>query len=170
MSHKNPRKAIIFVNGELSNPEKLRPYIQSADWIICANGGTRHAITLGVTPNIIVGDLDSLSPDLYRRLKTAGVQFETHPADKDQTDLELALQVAIHHGIEAIDLIAVMGGRVDQSLANLMLLARPEWASVQIRAITENEVIYPIRGESTVTLKGSIDDTLSLVPLAAQIS
>jgi len=54
------KRIIIFANGDLPNPEKARALIHADDLIIAADGGTRHALALGLTPNVIIGDLDSL--------------------------------------------------------------------------------------------------------------
>ena len=120
-------RAIILANGPLPNPEAAQRYIRAGDWLICADGGTRHALTLGLIPDVVIGDLDSLEPQFKAELESQGVRFEVYPADKDQTDLELALELAVAAGVRQIDILAVQGGRLDQSLANLLLLTRPAW-------------------------------------------
>ena len=72
-------------------------------------------------------------------MEAAGVRFEVHPSRKDETDLELALQLAIAEGANDIEILAMLGGRLDQSLANLLLLTRGEWASAQIRVTEGNQ-------------------------------
>ena len=163
-------RTIIFANGILSQPEQLRRHLRSTDRIICADGGTRHALALDLTPDVIVGDLDSLEPQLQQQLRAAGVRFETHPVRKDETDLELAIRLAIAEGATEVLLVTVLGGRLDQSLANLMLLARPEWASIQLRAIEGREFAWPVQGGQSVTIDGQPGDTLSLVPLSPQVT
>lgn len=163
-------RAIIFANGVLNRPEQLRRHLQPTDRIICADGGTQHALALGLTPDVVIGDLDSLEPAVQAELQAAGVRFETFPVRKDETDLELAIGLAIAEGAAAIDLVAVLGGRLDQTLANLMLLTRPEWAKVKLRAIEEAEIAWPARGGEIVTITGAPGDTLSLVPLSPQVT
>jgi thiamine pyrophosphokinase len=164
IAHTLPR-TIIIANGHLADPAMARSLIRADDQIICANGGVHHARVMGVTPDIIVGDLDSLDPGLRTELEVAGVRFEVHPTHKDQTDLELALHLAIAEGATEIEILAMLGGRIDQSLANLLLLTRPEWASAQVRVTEGTQTVWPVRGGREMTISGRVGDLLSLVPL-----
>jgi thiamine pyrophosphokinase len=123
---------------------------------------------MGITPDVIVGDLDSLDPDLCGELETSGVRFEVHPPRKDETDLELALRLAIAEGAEEIEILAMLGGRIDQSLANLLLLARPEWASAWVRVVEGDQTAWLVRGGQEITIEGNCGNLLSLVPLTPQ--
>jgi thiamine pyrophosphokinase len=163
-------RVIIFANGILNQPERLRRHLRPTDRIFCADGGTRHALALNLIPHVVVGDMDSLDFDLQSKLEAAGVRFEIHPAGKDETDLELAIRLAIAEGATEVDLLAVLGGRLDQSLANLMLLAQPEWASIRLRAIEGDETAWAVRGGQTVTIEGTAGDALSLVPLTPRVT
>ena len=163
-------RAVIITNGHLADPAGARQHIRAGDWVICADGGARHARAMGLVPDVVVGDLDSIDPGLHAELEAAGARFEVHPARKDETDLELALRLAAAGGAAEIDVLAVLGGRLDQSLANLLLLARPEWASAEVRVIEGNEVAWPVRGGQTTTVAGAMGDTLSLVPLTPTVT
>jgi thiamine pyrophosphokinase len=143
----------------------VRRHIRPGDRLICVDGGTHHAWGLHLTPDVVVGDLDSLDPALRTKLEAAGVRFEVYPAHKNETDLELALRLAVAEGATQVDVVAVLGGRLDQSLANLLLLARPEWMDVQMRVIEGNETAWPLWGGQATTVHGRVGDTLSLVPL-----
>jgi thiamine pyrophosphokinase len=125
---------------------------------------------MGLTPAVVIGDMDSLDPDRRAELEASGVRFEVHPVDKDETDLELALRLAIAEGATEIDVLAVLGGRLDQSLANLLLLTRPEWEPVRVRAIAGNEMAWPVRSGQKVIIKGTPGDVLSLIPLTPTVS
>jgi thiamine pyrophosphokinase len=160
-----PARMVIIANGHLPDPVKARRRIQPGDHVICADGGTHHARAMGVTPDVIVGDLDSLDPGLCSELETAGVRFEVYPPRKDETDLELALRLAIDEGAEEIEILAMLGGRLDQSLANLLLLARPEWAPAWVRVTEGDQTAWPVRGGQETTIEGTSGDLLSLVPL-----
>ncbi len=163
-------RAVIITNGQLTDPAGAQQHIRAGDWVICADGGARHARTMGLVPDVVVGDLDSIDPALRAELEAAGVRFEVHPARKDETDLELALRLAVASGAAEIDVLAVLGGRLDQALANLLLLARPEWALAKVRVIEGNEVVWPVRGGQTATVNGTAGDTLSLVPLTPTVT
>ena len=165
VSTDTPLRAIIITNGHLTDPAGARRHVRPGDWVICADGGARHARAMGLVPDVVVGDLDSIDAALHAELEAAGVRFEVHPTRKDETDLELALRLAVASGAAEIDVLAVLGGRLDQSLANLLLLARPEWASAEVRVIEGDEVAWPVRSGQTVNVTGAVGDTLSLVPL-----
>jgi thiamine pyrophosphokinase len=163
-------RAVIITNGHLTDPVSARQHIRTGDWVICADGGARHARAMGLVPDVVVGDLDSIDADLRAELEAAGTRFEVHPARKDETDLELALRLAVAGGAAEIDVLAVLGGRLDQSLANLLLLARPEWTSAKVRVIEGNEVAWPVWGGRTTSVAGAVGDTLSLVPLTSTVT
>ena len=163
-------RTIIFANGVLGQPELIRMHLHPSDRIICADGGTRHARALGLTPDVIVGDLDSLDPALRVEMEAAGVRFEIHPARKDETDLELAIRLAIDEGADEIHLVALLGGRLDQSLANMMLLARPDWSAARLRVVAGAEIAWPVRAGQTARIEGRPGDTLSLIPLTPTVT
>ena len=84
------QRIIIFANGEIPNLENARLLLRSDDHVICADGGTGHALALGLTPNLVIGDIDSLDKEQWQKLEDAGVPIELFPRDKNETDLELA--------------------------------------------------------------------------------
>ena len=156
-------RAAIFANGELPDPQGARDFLQTCDIIIAADGGTRHALTVGVFPDVIVGDLDSLPLDQRRRLETSGCRIISFPARKDETDLELALHYAAAEGATEIVVLAALGGRLDQTVANVMLLTMPELRGIDVRIIEGAQEAFLIADE--VTIEGEVGNTLSLIPL-----
>jgi thiamine pyrophosphokinase len=158
-------RIVIFANGNLIEPENLRPRLRSTDRIFCANGGTVHALALGLRPEAIIGDLDSLSPELVSKLAAEGVAIHRHPVRKDQTDLELAFEVAIAENPDEILLVTALGGRLDQTLANIFLLTRPAYSSVRLTLVDGFQSAWVLHSHQTLALAGQPGDTLSLVPL-----
>jgi len=156
-------KFIIFANGDFSPPTEYR--LPADATIICADGGARHALALGLMPHTIIGDLDSLPPEIVSELRAAGVEIIEHPVKKDETDLELALLLAMARGATDILLLGMLGGRLDQQLANLLLLTRAEWHGARLRLADGNQRAELLRGGGQVTLHGAPGDTLSVVPL-----
>ena len=160
-------RPIIFVNGELPDFGAARLLIQPDDIIIAADGGARHALQLGIVPNVILGDLDSLSEPEVRAFTDMGVHILRFPTAKDETDLELAFGHALKAGYHPIIIIGAYGGRLDQSLANIALLADPEAAFADVRlddGITETILIT-----SKATLHGKPGETISLIPWGAPV-
>ncbi|PWH20782.1 MAG: thiamine diphosphokinase [Ardenticatenia bacterium] len=163
------QRVVILANGHLPDPQWARRHIQAADRLICADAGAAHAIALGITPAVVVGDLDSLDPIHYTTLKAAGVRFEVHPKLKDKTDLELALQLAVAEGAAEVDLLGTQGGRLDQALGNVLLLARPEWATVRVRILEGDQTAWVLRDGQACTIMATVGDTLSLLPLTPEV-
>ena len=160
-------RAIIIANSPA--PERPGSFrLREGDWIIAADGGAATALQWGWTPDTVIGDLDSLPQELQPRLKAAGCRFITFPEDKDQTDLELALWHAVQGGATEIVIMGVRGGRLDQTLANMLLLSRPEWAEVDIRVLDGQQEAFVVRHQSTI--RGRVGDVVSLIALTPQVT
>jgi thiamine pyrophosphokinase len=156
-------RAIIFANGNAPDRFTAAPWITSADLIIAADGGSHNALSIDVKPQIVIGDLDSIDDADRRQLESIGAQFIVYPTDKDYTDLELAIRYALEQGATEIIVFSALGGRWDQSLANLMLLTLPELDGVSTRIIDHDLSICAIRREAEIN--GRVGDTLSLIAL-----
>ena len=152
------KRAIIFVNGELPNLDAARTLLRDDDYIIAADGGTRHALALGLVPSVVIGDLDSLGAVNL----PASVDVIQYPADKDETDLELALLHARERGFDEILLIGALGGRLDQTLGNLSLLSDPIWDGVDVRMDDGVEQVFFARKQAQI--QGRIGEIVSLIP------
>ena len=156
-------RTIIFANGDAPDPEAVKYWTAQADLIIAADGGTRNALSAGVMPSVVIGDLDSLTDADRAQLDRSGVQLIAYPTRKDSTDLELALRYAQKQQATEIIIFSALGGRWDQSLANLMLLTSPELAQIPTRVVDHFLSIQVIRDRAEIT--GRVGDTLSLIAL-----
>ncbi len=156
------KRILIFANGDLPNLEKARALIHADDFIFCADGGTRHALALGLTPHLVIGDMDSVTTDEFQQLKKSGVDIELFPRDKDETDMELALHRALEKNPQAILTIAALGGRLDQTLGNISLLSDPRLSTLDCRLDDGLEEVFFCRNQSTV--EGRSGDLVSLIP------
>jgi thiamine pyrophosphokinase len=154
-------RAVIFANGQLTTP----PAIQPGDLVIAADGGGRHCLALGIQPHVVIGDFDSLTPSELERLETGGAELVRFPERKDFTDLELALKLAQERGADEVRIIAALGDRWDQTLANLLLPAS-DWLAPQRVSLVDGaqEILWARHGER-LELRGQPGDTVSLVPL-----
>ena len=161
-------RAIVIANGHVGNSEASRAQTWPYDLVICADGGAQHALALGLAPDVVIGDLDSLDGDLQARLEGEGCQVLVHPTRKDETDLELALRYAIDHGVDEILILGALGGRIDQTLANVLLLALSELEGVKTRIVAGDQEMLLIRGQAFI--KGQIGDTVSLLPIAGDVT
>ena len=161
-------RVILFANGLLPDLETARRLLRTKDTLLAADGGTRHALALGLVPSVVIGDLDSLSQAECRLLEQAGTAFHKHPRDKDETDLELALNYVLDNGFRHILVIGGLGGRLDQVLANLTLLANPRLSAVDIRLDDGLEEAFFILKQARI--KGSAGEIVSLIPWGGQVT
>ena len=162
------QRILILANGELPDPAKAKSLIQKNDYIICADGGTKYALALGLTPNLIVGDLDSAGQEALQKFRDQGVKVESHPRDKNETDLELAINHAIELNPMEIVIVAALGGRLDQTLANITLLADPRLCGFDVRLDDGVEEIFLCRDQ--VLVQGKRGDIVSLLPWQGPVS
>lgn len=156
-------RAVIFANGTFIDPQGARNLLRGDDLIIAVDGGTRHAWEIDVDPQLVVGDLDSLRPEEQERLRSSGTEVSRFPSAKDQTDLELALLRAVSEGAEEIVILAALGARLDQTVANLLLLTLPELSQRAVRVVHGAQVAFLVRDATYV--EGEPGDTVSLIPL-----
>ena len=156
------KRIIIFANGELPDIEKAHVLLRTEDYIICADGGTHHALALGLRPDLIVGDMDSIDKDEFKKLQQADIEIDLHPRDKDETDMELALHRALEEKPDSILVIGALGGRLDQTFGNLSLLSDPSLAALDVRVDDGVEEILFCRKQ--VEVRGRSGDIVSLIP------
>ncbi|MFN8594576.1 MAG: thiamine diphosphokinase [Anaerolineae bacterium] len=155
--------ALIFANGNPPDRSTVARWLSHADLIIAADGGSRHALALEVKPDVVIGDLDSLDALTRERLERTNTRFITYPTRKDYTDLELALQYAVDCSASEITICGALGGRWDQSLANLMLLTLPLLDGTTARIVDDGLTISVVRDR--IEIAGRAGDTLSLIAL-----
>lgn len=167
-------RAIIFVNGVIDEYDWLKQLIQDDDVLICADGGTKHCLACDRTPHLVVGDMDSLDAELIERLTQKGVAFRRFPVAKNETDLELAIDAALEaqeNGATAdeILLVGALGGRLDQTLANILILAQRAWP-IPLRIVDANESAQVICGAAKIVVHGQVGDIFSAIPLSESVT
>jgi thiamine pyrophosphokinase len=156
------QRIIIFANGEIPDLDKARRLLRADDIIICADGGARHALALGLQPNLIVGDMDSAEPDQLQKLKDANIPIKLFSHDKNETDLELAINHALDLKPNQIMIVGALGGRLDQTLGNISLLTDLRLSTFDIRLDDGVEEIFVCRARTQV--HGKSGDLVSLIP------
>jgi thiamine pyrophosphokinase len=155
-------RVLIFANGLLPDPARARALVRPEDFVISADGGTRHALALGLKPAVIIGDLDSLLETDHASIESPDVSVIAHSPDKDETDVELALQYALQQKPSAIMIVGALGGRLDQTLANVSLLADPTLAGADVRLDDGVEAAFFCWDSAKV--EGRHGDLVSLLP------
>ncbi|MBN2410638.1 thiamine diphosphokinase [candidate division KSB1 bacterium] len=162
-------KTVIFANGISGHPEKNQQYISDDDKIICADGGTLYALQMGLVPDILVGDFDSLPVHVLQGMKNKNIVIEQFPEKKDKTDLELALQISERFDTDEVLILTALGGRMDQYLSNILLLTRTDWKQKRIRIADGNQQGWILKGPDELILTGQKGDILSVIPISTQI-
>jgi thiamine pyrophosphokinase len=157
-------RTVIIANGEPPTAGDLQQWLRADDTLICADGGARAALTFGLHPQRVIGDFDSLSDAELQALENGGAQLQRHPAHKDETDLELALLYAASIGSDEIIILGALGGRLDQTVANVMLLAMPALASCRVLIASGDEQTFLIHPGTPLELAGHAGDIVSLIP------
>jgi len=158
-------RVIIFANGELSHPDMEAELIQPENVLIAADGGARHCLALGFVPKHVIGDFDSLSEDELHTLENAGAELHPFPSQKDETDLKLALDLALDYVPDEIIILGALGGRWDMTFANLLLITHPAYQEQSIQLQDGPQTLSLLRGGQTRRIQGPIGDTVSLIPL-----
>lgn len=131
--------------------------------VVAADGGVDVALALGLEVTVAVGDFDSVTPSGLAAAERAGAQIVRHPEEKDATDLELALDVALELGGSRIVVVGQAGGRLDHLLAGLLLLGHERYAEVEIDALLGPASAHIVRAERV--LEGEPGELISLLPL-----
>ena len=156
-------RALVIAGGDAPGPDDLAGEA-AWEWVVAADSGLDHAEALGLSVDRVVGDLDSVSPSALARARAAGVAVDEHPRDKDATDLALALDAAVALGAAGLLVVGLGGGRPDHLLANLLLLAAPAYAEVEIDARTADARYTVVRSRPRA-LRGRPGEVVTLLPL-----
>lgn len=164
---KQSARVVLLANGELREPSYARSLLHEADSIVAANGGTRLAWALQRVPDVVIGDSDSLPLPLQQWLESHNVPRHTHPPEKDETDLELALRYALTMGAQALLCLGLAGDRLDHTLANLSLLVLARAARIPIEVVVGREHLYLV--QEAIELVGEPGETVSLLPWGGDV-
>jgi thiamine pyrophosphokinase len=167
------KPALIFANGDINDGPMVRRALDATasiqPYVVAADGGARVALHFGYQPDIVIGDLDSLSPEEVSSLRSQSVEIEQHPAAKDETDLELALLHCAAQGCEWLRVIGSLGDRFDQTLANVYLLALPALFGRNVKLVAGRQELYLLH-PGRHRILGEEGDTVSLLPLGGAVS
>ena len=155
--------AVVVADGDPA-PEDAE-LVRDADLLVAADGGAMWIESLGVTPHLVVGDLDSLDESTLARLSLAGARVERHPIDKDASDTELAVEAALKSGADRVVVLGAFGGtRLDHELANVLLLADPAMGA-DVRLQRGSTLVRAINGPGALQLEAGVGATVTLLPI-----
>jgi thiamine pyrophosphokinase len=153
---------VVITGGDAVEAAHLQA-IAADSFVIAADSGIDHAQAVDLPVDLAIGDFDSVTPEALARAAATGTVVERHPAAKDATDLELALDVAVGRRPGRIHVLGGHGGRLDHLLANVLLLASPAYASAAVTAQMGSARLTVVR--AAAELEGPVGDLVSLVPV-----
>ena len=155
-------KAIVVAGGDAAAEDAAQ--LTGAQLVIAADSGAQWLASRGVVPNVVVGDMDSIAPELLERLTTDGVAIERHPAEKEASDAELGIERALADGADEIVILGGLGGdRLDHELANLLLLVDDRWRHVELRLVRGTTTVRALKGDGRLVLEGAPGDLVTLL-------
>ncbi|MEI7743944.1 MAG: thiamine diphosphokinase [Chloroflexota bacterium] len=172
--------AVVVAGGDVAARDRLDAawpgWDDGLELVIAADGGLEHARALGLHPDLLVGDLDSLPADAVAAAEADGVAVLRARPDKDESDTELALLEAVRRAPERIIVLGAFGGqRLDHALANVWLLAHPALAGRDIVLLDERTRVSLVAAPGadgaavTTALPGRTGAIVSLLPLAGVV-
>jgi thiamine pyrophosphokinase len=171
------RRAIVLADGDVADREAFDAawpgWSADVTLVIAADGGARHAASLGLRIDRWVGDGDSVTPTDLDDLRARGVPIDLVAADKDESDTELAIEAAVAGGADDVTILGAFGGRrLDHAIANLALLAHPALAGRHAELLDGAARVRLVRapgqdgGGVVRPLPGRVGDLVSLIPFA----
>jgi thiamine pyrophosphokinase len=156
---------IVVVGGDAPD-QVARTSLPEDAIVIAADSGVDHALAAGLHVDVAVGDFDSVSAEGLEAVTAAGARIERHPAAKDHTDLELAMDEAVATGARHIVVLGGDGGRRDHLFANLLVLASPRYADSAITAYLGQSRVYVLHGGGpAAVIDGQTGDLVTLLPV-----
>ncbi|SHH09551.1 thiamine diphosphokinase [Tepidibacter thalassicus] len=156
-------KVAIISNGDIKDYDFHKNIVKKYDYIICADGASNHAYKMGIIPNMILGDLDSINEEVKKYFMNKKVKFNTFPSKKNKTDTEICIDYALNLGAKEVVLLGVIGSRMDHSLANINILYYLIKQGIKASIVNENNEIHITDNEIEVT--GKQGDIISIIPL-----
>ena len=135
------KKAYIFASGPVSDYNFVSSLVDKDSYILCADGGLEHCLQCGISPDVVIGDMDSYNGRVDDKI------LIKHPTEKDDTDTSLCIKHAIEKGYNEIDVFGAIGGRFDHSFTNVQLLLYCKERGVNCR-LCDKETLFVVHNES----------------------
>jgi len=157
-------KMIIIASGPIDHLQYFKPLLER-NKVIAVDGGLNHLHKLGIKPEVLIGDFDSIDTSLLELSKDIPV-YE-HPTRKDFTDSEIAIDYVINQSPDEVILMGVTGHRIDHMITNINLLKRFVNRGILAYVLDYHNKVYYCN--SDIELEGNVGDLLSIVPLTSSV-
>ncbi|GEM47675.1 thiamine diphosphokinase [Deinococcus cellulosilyticus] len=153
----------VLINGELHPTAHMQHILETSppDLVVVADGGIQHVETLGVKPDVWMGDFDSTPEEALHRYPD--LERIPYPADKDLLDSEIALEYALERGAKTVIVWGALGGRTDHTLAAILLATR--FPQIQLMLHSGTESVHPLHPHQPLILSTVLEQTLSVLSI-----
>lgn len=156
-------KGLIISSGTIKDYDRLNIVIRENDFIICADGGMNHIMEVGKSPDLVIGDLDSINQNSLNYIEENKIPIQKFPTIKDATDTGIALEYLIEKGFKEITLMGVTGTRQDHTMANIFLLNHLHEKKIRGKIIDDNNIIYLV--DKHLELEYNQETFVSIIPI-----
>jgi thiamine pyrophosphokinase len=165
-----PTNQVIILSGGEPLAADREILLPDDAYVIAADSGLHHAADLDIAVDLVIGDMDSVDPTMLAAAVGRGSQTQRHPANKDRTDLELAINAALDFGARKLLIVGAHTGRLDHLLGAMGLFAATATRVEEITWIDGLTEIFGCVSGHPTTIKGRVGDGLSLVPASNDVS
>lgn len=155
---------VLFIGGDAPSRQDAEPLLDTADLVVGADSGIDTALGMNVTPQLLVGDMDSIADSAVLN-GFPPERVRVYPQEKDETDTEIGVRLLREAGCGEVTIIGGGGGRADHFIGILSLFSRP---SPPDRWLTGREQLRLVR--RTLTIRGLRGRVLSVFPVGPQIT
>lgn len=158
---------LVVGSGKVESTEIIKNYSEMSDLIICADGGARYLYRAGIRPHVLVGDFDSIDPEVKKFYQDSDIETVKFPKEKDYTDMELALDLAVEKGATRVFIAGATGSRLDHTLSNIQLLHKLADVGAEGVIIDENNYIHLLTDHIELPKREGF--YLSLIPATPKV-
>lgn len=152
------KKCIIIANGRQPSKSVINYFMSKGySTLICADGGANSAFKLGLVPDYIIGDLDSVFPETLKYYTNKSTIIKVRR--QNDTDVEKCLKFAIKKKYTETILLGVTGDRLDHTICNLGIVIK-FYKKIKCKIVAENSYLVP--ADETITLKSKVGETISI--------
>ncbi len=167
---KNENKVLIITGGRTDEEFLSKLFIQeNFNLIIVADSGLISADRVRILPDYIVGDFDSVPEAILNRYRNHSAPIKTYPREKDKTDTQIAIELALKHTPSSITIVGATGSRLDHTLANVHLLMLLLQHKVDAFIVDQNNKLYLKQESFHIEKSTQFGDYVSLLPFGEAV-
>ncbi len=165
-------ECVIVAGGKFSLHPEIQKRLDKAHLILAADRGGNHLMKMNILPHYLMGDLDSIDPNVLAWMKKRKVPVISYPSKKDYTDTELCIQFAREKGATDITIAGATGSRFDHSAANFLLLEPLCVSGIPARITDEHNTVQVLcaKGINKLKLTGSQEDFVSVIAVSEVVT